>query len=55
MKSVTFKQFKYDFEECYHEKLRVIKTNYEMEIVISDLYDSDDYEFDWEDNIIELY
>jgi hypothetical protein len=55
MTTVTFKQFKSDFEKYYKEKLIVIKTEDEMEITMSDLYDTDNYEFDWENNIIEIY
>ena len=55
MKIITFKQFKSDFEEYYKENLTVIRNEDEMEITMSDLYDSENYEFDWDKRIIELY
>ena len=57
MKTVTFKQFKVDYEEFYKDKLTTIRTKSEIDEVIYCLYDSDEfhYEIDYENKQIELY
>ena len=56
MKTVTFKQFKSDYEQLYNEKLTPIRSQWEMEEVIWGLYgDGLHYEIDYENKLIELY
>lgn len=55
MEIISFKQFIKDYEEYYSEKITTIRTEYDMEEVIWDIYDTDKYEFDFDKKIIELY
>lgn len=52
---VTFKQFKKDFREYYRANDVNIRDEIEAEIVMSDLYECDLFEFNYEDKTIELW
>lgn len=54
-KEVTFKEFISDYRECYNCKEVYIRGEQEAEDVMWDLYDTDSFEFDYENKIIELY
>lgn len=55
IKTVTFKQFKKDFRECYKCDEVNVRDQIEAEIVMWDLYDCDLFEFNYEDKTIELW
>lgn len=55
IENISFKQFKVDYEQYYNEKLSTIRTEFEMDEVIYDLYDTDNYEINWDNETIELY
>lgn len=56
MKTVTFKQFICDYNEYYNEDVVKLKIQ-ESDIgdVIFDIYDSDNYEINYNTKIIEIY
>ena len=54
-KEVTFKQFTKDFKDYYKSNQAEIRNVSEAEIIMWDLYEVEDYEFDYERRIIELY
>ena len=54
-KEVTFKEFGQDFRNYYKSNEVVIRDEIEAEVVMSDLYECDLYEFDYDRKIIELY
>ena len=54
-KEVTFKEFIGDYREYYDCKEVYIRDEREAEIVMWDLYDTDSFEFDYENKIIKLY
>lgn len=57
MKTVTFKEFKLNYEQYYNEKLTTIRNQDDMSEVIFDLYNIDElhYEINYEKKLIELY
>lgn len=55
MKVITFKQFTIDYKEFYKEKLTTIRTELDMQEILYDIYDSDSFEVDYENKLIELY
>lgn len=54
-REVTFKQFGKDYKEYYHCKEVFVSDFSDAEEVMSDLYDTTDFEFDYERRIVELY
>lgn len=54
MKTITFKQFKSNYEQYYNEKLTSIRYE-ELDEVIFDLFNTYKYEFDYDNKTIELY
>jgi len=54
-KTITFKQFVKDFKDYYECKEVFIKTESEAEEVIYDLYETDNFEFDYENKVVELW
>lgn len=53
---ITFKQFNKDFREYYNVKdSYTIRTHSDMEEVIYDLYNTDDFDINYDKNIIELF
>lgn len=54
-KIVTFKQFGKDFRSYYKCEEVSIRDEIEAEVVMSDLYDCNLYEFDYDKKVIELY
>ena len=57
MKTINFKEFKKDYREYYEDdgKYLMISTYSEMQEIINDLYSTDNFEMDYENEIIELY
>jgi hypothetical protein len=55
MKTLTFKQFISDYEEYYQEKLTTIRTESDMQEILYNIYDTDSFEMDYENKLIELY
>lgn len=57
MKTISFKDFKKDYKEYYkdEDKYLMISTYSEMEEILFDLYSTDKFEMDYENEIIELY
>lgn len=57
MRTVNFKDFTKDYTEYYKKENRylMISTYSEMLEIINDLYSTDDFERDYEHEIIELY
>lgn len=52
----TFKEFVHDYNNFYQTNLNVVKINpNEMDEVMYDLYDTDDFEVNYDEKIIELY
>lgn len=55
-KIVTYKQFIKDYNEYYQENVRVVRANtHELPEIIFNLYDTDDFEYDDDKEVIELY
>ena len=54
-KEITFKEFTKDFKDYYKCNEAEIRNVSEAEIIMWDLYEVEDYEFDYERRIIELY
>jgi hypothetical protein len=54
MKTVNFEDFKRDYKEYYKDdgKYLMISTYSEMEEIMSDLYDTDDFVMDYENEVI---
>jgi len=56
MKTVSFKDFKKDYKEYYNDgKYLMISTYSEMEEILFDLYSVNNFEMDYENEVIELY
>lgn len=56
MTSITFKQFIADYNNCYQTNYRIISTDTNnLPEIMFDLYDTDDFEVNYENNTIELY
>jgi hypothetical protein len=57
MKIVKFKYFKKDYRKYYNEDSNCIsiRTEDKMQETLFDIYDTDDFEIDYEKEIIELY
>ena len=56
MTKVTFDKFVKDYNKYYQTKEKKIRlTNKEVEEVIWDLYDTEDFEIDYDREIINLY
>ena len=57
MRTVNFEDFKRDYKEYYKDdgKYLMISTYSEMEEIMNDLYDTDDFVMDYENETIELY
>jgi hypothetical protein len=56
MKSVTFDQFVKDYNKKYNTNYGFIQTNtLDIESIISCVYDTDEFELNFDDEIIELY
>ena len=57
MKTINFKDFKKDYKEYYEDdgKYLMISTYSEMQEIINDLYSTDNFEMDYENETIELY
>ena len=57
MKIVSFKDFKKDYKVYYGDasKYLIISTYSEMEEILFDLYSTDKFEMDYENETIELY
>lgn len=54
-KVITFKEFGKDYRGFYKCKEVFIKTESEAEEVIYDLYETDNFEFDYENKVVELW
>lgn len=54
MRSISFHDFCKDYCECYNTNTIVIRTEVDMQEVLYELYDTDVYEINYEDKIIEL-
>lgn len=55
MISISFKQFCIDFKKYYNIDSVEIRTQSDMDEDVYEIYDSEDYEVDYENKIINLY
>lgn len=54
--TITFDKFIKDYNEYYQTNLRVININtHDIQEVMFDLYDTDDFEIDYDEESIELF
>ena len=52
----TFAEFMDDYNEYYHTNFKAVRIySQELPCVMYDLYDTDDFEIDYDKKIIELY
>lgn len=55
-KEITVDQFINDYNEYYHDNVRIIRTDtFELPEIFFNLYDSDDYEVDDNEETIRIY
>lgn len=54
-KAITFKEFCSDFKKYYNCKEVIVRNEDEAEVVFWDLYECENFDFNYEDKLIELY
>lgn len=52
---ITFKEFIKDYYKYYNEKEVIIRNNSEMQDVLYELYDTDEFEINYDERTIELF
>lgn len=55
MKNITFREFCKDYSEYYQTKEVYIATESDMQEVIWELYDTENFEINYDNKIIEIY
>lgn len=53
--TITFKEFIKDYCKHYNEKEVIVRDNSEMQEVLYELYDNDDFEINYDEKTIELF